>query len=82
MESEGEIQVSSPSHSEISTTHTPNVDDEKVYEFPPEGSPYTGRVLSLSYAETRGPMLPRRYVTLSQLVLSTPSASSLYQNPI
>ena len=66
MESEGEIPVSSPSHSEVSATHNPHVDDEKGYEFPLEVFPYTGRVLSLTYPETSGPMLPHFYTTLAQ----------------
>ena len=81
MDSKGEIPVSSPGHSKVSTTHTPHIDDEQGYGFPPEGFPYTGRVSSLTYPETSGPMLPHGYTTLAQLVLSTPSASSLYQNP-
>jgi hypothetical protein len=46
MDSEGEIPTSSLSHSEVSATHTPHVDDEQGYEFPPEGFPFTGRVPS------------------------------------
>lgn len=40
MESEGEIPISSPSQSEVSATHTPQVGDEQAYEFPPKGFPY------------------------------------------
>jgi len=61
MESESETPISSPGHSEVSTTHTPHVDDE----FPLEGFPYTGRVMSLSYPETSGPMLPHGYINLA-----------------
>lgn len=62
--------------------HTPHVDDEQEYDFPPEGFPYTVGVPSLTFPETSGPMFPHGYTTLAQLVSGTPSASSLYQNPI
>ena len=65
MESEGEIPVSSLGHSNVSATHTPHVNDEQEYEFPPEAFPNMGRVSSLSYPETNGPMLPHGYTTLA-----------------
>jgi len=64
MELEGEIPVSSLGHLEVSTTHTPHMDDEQGYEFPPKGFPYTGKFSSLSYTEASGPMLPHGYTTL------------------
>lgn len=82
MELEGEIPTSSLGHSEVSATHTPHVDDEQGYEFPPKGFPFTGRVPSHTLPKTSGPILPPSYITLTQLILGTPSASSLYQNPI
>jgi len=44
--------------------------------------PYVGRVQSQPPPENSGPMIPHGYMTLAQLVSGTPSASSLYQNPI
>lgn len=41
-----------------------------------------GRVSSQTLAKKSGPMLPHSYTTLAQLVSGTPSASSLYENPI
>lgn len=82
MESEGEIPVSSPIQLEVSGTHTPQVGDEKPYEFPPEGFPYTGAISSSIYPEFSDPLLSHGYTFLAQLVLGAPSALSLYQNPI
>lgn len=82
MDSEGEIPTSARGHLKVSTTHTPHVDEEKEYDFPPEGFPFTGRVPSQTLLETSGPMLQHGYTTLDQFISRTPSASSLYQNPI
>ena len=82
MDSEGEIPTSPRGPPDVSTRHTPNVDNESEYDFPPEGFPYVGRVPSQPPAYNSGPMLPHGYTTLAQLVSINPSASSLYQNPI
>ena len=82
MDSEGKIPISSLGYSKVFTTHTPHVDDEEGYEFPPEGFPFTGRVPSLTLPETSGPMLSPGYTTLARLVSGTPSASPWHQNPI
>lgn len=67
---------------EISTTHTPHVDNDIEYDFPLEGFPYEGRFPSQMPPVYSGPLLPHDYTTLAQLVSETPSASSFYQNPI
>jgi len=72
MESEGEILVSSSGHSEVSTPHTI---EEEEYPFPPEGFPYTRSIPISVYRD-----FPPNYVTLAQLVLGTPNASSLYHD--
>lgn len=82
MDSRGKIPVSSLGHSEVSTTHTPHVDDEQGYEFPLESFPFTRKVSSLPYPELSEPILPHGYTSLSQLISSTLSPSSLYQNSI
>ena len=82
MESKGEIPVFSLGHSEVSAIHTPHIDDEQEYVFPPKCFPYRGRVSLLSYPETSGPMFLHGYTTLAQLASGTPSASPLYKNPI
>lgn len=77
MASEGEFPTSPQGPLEVSSTHTPNVDNDSKYEFPPEGFPYVGSVPSQPLLENSGPMLPLCYMTLDQLVLGTLGASSL-----
>ena len=79
---EGEILTSPQGPPEVSITETPSVDNESEYDFPLEDFPYVGRVPSQLHPKNSGPMLPHGYTTLDQLVSGTPSASSLYQNPI
>jgi len=74
MEPEGDDLVTSPNESEVSTPHTV---DEEEHPFPPEGFCYTGSIPISVYWE-----LLLNYVSLAQLASSTPSASSLYHNPI
>lgn len=74
MEPEGDAPVTSPNQSEFSTPHTV---EEEEHKFSPEGFPYTGSIPINVYQG-----FPPNYLTLSQLVSSTPSASSLYHNPI
>ena len=74
MESEGEIPISSLGHLEVST---PCTIKKQEYPFPPKGSPYMGSIPTSVHPE-----LPCNYVTLAQLVLGMPTASSLYHNPI
>ena len=74
MEPEGEFLVSSPGHSEFSTPHTI---EEEEDQFHLEGFPYTGIITTSVNLE-----LLHNYVTLAQLVSGTPISSSLYQNPI
>lgn len=82
MASEGEIPASPQGPPEVSSTHTPSVDNDSKYDFPPKDFPYVGRVPSQPPPENSGPMLPHGYTTLAQLVLGNPSDSSLYKNPI
>jgi len=82
MASKGEIQTYPRGHTKVSSNHIPNVDNKFKYDFPLEGFPYVGRVPSQLPLEKNGPMLPHGYTTLAKLVLGTPNASYLYQNPI
>jgi len=82
MESKGEILVSSPGHSEVSTTHTPHVVDEQGCSFLAEGFPYTGNISTSFYPEYSETLFPHGHTSLGQLVSGTLSASSLYHNPI
>lgn len=82
MDLEGEIPTSPRGPLQVSTTHTPHVNEYFEYEFPLEGFPFMGRVPSQMAPENSGLMVPHGYTTLAQLVLGNTSASSLYQNPI
>lgn len=70
MELKFDALVTSLEESEFSTPHTV---EEKALHFPPEGFPNSGGIHA---------SLPPNYVSLAQLVLGTPSASSLYHNPV
>ena len=74
MEPEGEIQVFSLGHSEVSTPH---IVKEEEHQFPPEVFPYIGSIPISVYQD-----LQPNYVTLAQLISGTPSASSLYHNHV
>jgi len=82
MASEGEFPTSSQGPPKVSTTHTPSVDNDSEYDFPPEGYPFVGSVLPPPPPEISGPIFPPGYTSLAQLVSCTPSVSSLYHNPI
>jgi len=72
MEPEGDALVTSLDESEVSTPHTI---EEEEHTFPLEGFPYIGSIPISVYQE----FFPN-YVSLAQMVLGTPSASSLYHN--
>lgn len=74
MEPKGDSLVTSLDESNI---YTPQIVSEEEYPFPPEGFPYTGIIPISVYQE----FLPI-YVSLAQLVSATPSASSIYHNPV
>ena len=70
MEPESDAPITPLEDSKVSTPHTV---EEEENPFPLEAFPYTGGILA---------SLPPNYVPLAQLVLGTPSASSLYHNPV
>jgi len=70
MEPKGNAPITSPDESEVSTPHT--VEGEE-FPFHPKGFPYSVGILA---------SFPPNYVSLAQLVSSTPNASSLYHNPV
>ena len=74
--------MSSLCHSEVSATHTLHVVHKQGYSFPLECFPYIGRILTSIYPWYSKPLLPHGHTSLAQLVSSSPSASSLYHNPI
>lgn len=67
---QGDAPVTSPDESEVSTPH--NIEGEEL-PFPLKGFPYSRGILA---------SFPPNYVSLAQLILGTPSASSLYHNPV
>lgn len=79
---EGEFLASSQGPQGVSTIHTPGIDNDSEYDFSPEGYPYVGSVVPPPPLESNQPLFPAGYTSLAQLVLGTPSASSLYHNPI
>jgi len=74
MQPEGDAPVTSPDESKVSTPHTV---EEEGHPLPPEGFPYIGSIVISVHRE-----LPPNYVSLAQMVSGTPSASSLYHNPV
>lgn len=74
MEPEGNAPVTSPDESKVSTPHTV---EEEEHPFPLECFPYIESIPISVYQE-----FPPNYVSLAQLVSGTPSASSLYHNPV
>lgn len=72
MEPKGNAPITSPDESGVSTTHTVEKEELKL-QFPPKGSPFSEGIPA---------SFPPNYVSLGHLVSSTPSASSLYHNPI
>lgn len=79
---EGEFPASSQGPVEVSATHTPGADNDYEYEFPPKDYPYVGSVVPPPPPESNGPIFPPSYTSWDQLVLSTPSASSLYHRSV
>lgn len=79
---EGEFPSSSQGPPKVSSTHTPSVNNDFEYDFPPEGYPYVGSVAPPPPPESSGPIFPPGYTSLAQMVSGTSSVSSLYQNSI
>lgn len=82
MDSEGEFPTSSQGPPKVSVTHTPGVDNDFGYDFLLEGYPYVGSVTSPPSHESNEPLFLASYMSLVELVSGTPSAYSLYHNPI